>query len=133
LPWPAQENLDLRIFHETKSNLEKDQIRLLRGAGVTNIHPGIESLSDPVLKITRKRVRGMQNIQLQKWCQEMGEAWIEVSSWDLPRRALGGVPENGERVPRLTHLHPPSGASRIRNHHEDVHEARTSARSVAAR
>jgi hypothetical protein len=46
LPWPAQENLDLRIFHETKPNLEKDQIRLLRAAGVTNMHPGIESLSD---------------------------------------------------------------------------------------
>ena len=47
-------------------------MRLLRDAGVTTIQPGIESFSDRVLKLMKKGVTGLQNIQLLKWCKEIG-------------------------------------------------------------
>ena len=36
------------------------------------IQPGIESLSDHVLKLMRKGTTALQNIQLLKWCREYG-------------------------------------------------------------
>src|SRR5436309_2743026 len=55
---------DLRLFCETKANLRKDQVRLLRDAGFVSIQAGVESLSDPILKSIRKGVTAFQNIRL---------------------------------------------------------------------
>jgi radical SAM superfamily enzyme YgiQ (UPF0313 family) len=41
LPQLARNRLKIELFYETKANLKKDQIRLLRDAGVTRIQPGI--------------------------------------------------------------------------------------------
>ena len=56
------------MFYEVKSNLRKEDVRQLREAGVVAIQPGIESLSDEVLRIMRKGVSALQNIQLLKGC-----------------------------------------------------------------
>ncbi len=47
LPELAARKLNVSLFYETKSNLKKDQVRLLRDSGVLTIQPGIESFSDP--------------------------------------------------------------------------------------
>ena len=60
------ENLDL--FYETKSNLSKKQLMMMKQGGVNRIQPGIESISDIVLKLMKKGVSALQNIQLLKWC-----------------------------------------------------------------
>ncbi len=72
LPELAERKLNVSLFYETKSNLKKEQVRLLRDAGVLTIQPGIESFSDKVLKQMKKGVSGLQNIQLLKWCKEIG-------------------------------------------------------------
>ncbi|WP_283137725.1 RiPP maturation radical SAM C-methyltransferase [Rhizohabitans arisaemae] len=114
LPWLAERKLDLQVFYETKANLRKDQIRLLKAAGVDNIQPGIESLSDPVLALMRKGVRGIQNVQLLKWCLELGVK----PEWNLLWGFPGEPPEEYARMaralPLLAHLPPPGGASAIR-------------------
>jgi ribosomal peptide maturation radical SAM protein 1 len=102
------------LFYEVKSNLRKDQVRMLREAGIRRIQPGIESFSDPVLKLMRKGVSALQNIQLLKWCKELGvePAWNLL--WGFP----GEPPEEYERmarlVPLLTHLPPPQSHGTIR-------------------
>ena len=114
LPELARRNVQVGLFYETKSNLKKEQVRLLRAAGITRIQPGIESLSDDVLRRVRKGVSALQNIQLLKWCKETG---LEVA-WNI----LCGVPGEpaaeyermAEIVPLLTHLPPPDSISRIR-------------------
>src|SRR5215212_3244549 len=60
------------LFSEVKANLRKEQVRMMRDGGIRTIQPGIESLSDSVLKLMRKGVSGLQNIQLLKWCKERG-------------------------------------------------------------
>jgi ribosomal peptide maturation radical SAM protein 1 len=72
LPRIADENLELELFYEVKANLTREHVRLLAAAGVRNIQPGIESLSDDVLALMRKGTTALQNVQLLKWCREYG-------------------------------------------------------------
>lgn len=46
LPAVAREGRSWEIFYEVKANLNRQQVALLRAAGVSRIQPGVESLSD---------------------------------------------------------------------------------------
>ncbi|MBT0769062.1 RiPP maturation radical SAM C-methyltransferase [Kineosporia sp. J2-2] len=114
LPELARRQLKLGLFYETKANLTKDQVREMLAAGVTAIQPGIESFSTPVLRIMRKGTTAMQNIQLLKWCRELG---MKVY-WNLLYGFPGEDPEDYREmaavVAQLTHLDPPQGLGSIR-------------------
>ena len=66
----AQRHVDLDVFMETKSNLNKRQIQTLAQGGVKCMQPGIESLSQSQLKEMDKGVSPLQNIQCLKWMKE---------------------------------------------------------------
>ena len=114
IPELARRNIDLGLFYETKSNLRKEQIRMLRDAGIRGIQPGIESLDDSVLKLMRKGVSALQNIQLLKWCKELGV----TPQWNVLVGFAGEKPEAYEQMarfmPLLTHLQPPGFFATIR-------------------
>jgi ribosomal peptide maturation radical SAM protein 1 len=114
LPELAARPPGVALFYEVKANLKKEQLRMLRDAGIRTVQPGIESFSDPVLKLMRKGVSALQNMQLLKWCKELGIA----PSWNLLWGFPGEPPEEYERmatlVPLLTHLPPPGSDARIR-------------------
>ena len=114
LPALAARRPVTRLFYEVKSNLSKPQLRMLREAGIESIQPGIESLSDPVLKLMRKGVSGLQNIQLLKWCKELGitPGWNLL--WGFPGEPEGEYARMASLVPLLTHLPPPSSHGMIR-------------------
>ncbi|GCE14654.1 RiPP maturation radical SAM C-methyltransferase [Tengunoibacter tsumagoiensis] len=105
---------NLRLYYEVKANLRKEQVKSLREAGILMIQPGIESLSNHVLDLMRKGVKGLQNIQLLKWCKEYE---VDVT-WNLLCGFPGEDPAEyrhmGEILPLLTHLRPPSGIAPIR-------------------
>jgi len=102
------------LFYETKSNLKKEQVRLLRDAGVTMIQPGIESFSDEVLRLMKKGVSGLQNIQLLKWCKEIGVEPL----WNFLLGFPGETPDEYARMAavmaRVCHLPGPTGVTAIR-------------------
>jgi ribosomal peptide maturation radical SAM protein 1 len=114
LPEIARRKLDFGLFIETKSNLKKDQVRLMREAGVRMFQPGIESFSDDVLQIMRKGVKALHNVQLLKWCAELGVEPYWNVLWGFP----GEPPEEYARmarlVPLLTHFTPPNGVYPLR-------------------
>jgi len=114
LPALAGRRPDAELFYEVKANLKKDQLRKLREAGIRAIQPGIESLSDPVLKLMRKGVSALQNVQFLKWCKELGIAPDWNILWGFP----GEPPEEYARmaglVPLLSHLRPPVQFGTIR-------------------
>ncbi|HXB54650.1 MAG TPA: RiPP maturation radical SAM C-methyltransferase [Vicinamibacteria bacterium] len=114
LPALAERRLGVDLFYETKSNLKKDQVRLLRQAGVRRIQPGIESFSDSVLKIMRKGVTGLQNIQLLKWCKEVGVEPHWNIIWGFPGEDPAEYARMARLVPKLAHLAPPIGFSDLR-------------------
>jgi ribosomal peptide maturation radical SAM protein 1 len=114
LPRVAVMGLKVELFYETKANLTKEQLRVLRAAGVTSIQPGVESFSTPVLKLMRKGTTAVQNIQLLKWCAELGIA----AYWNLLYGFPGERPEEyrqmADLMDALTHLEPPTGMGRVR-------------------
>ncbi len=102
------------IFYETKANLRKEQVRALHDAGIRLIQPGIESLSDAVLKLMRKGVSALQNIQLLKWCKELGVEARWNILWGFPGEPAESYERMTKIAPLLTHLEPPRYFSTIR-------------------
>lgn len=109
LPTLAERAWDLRMQYEIKANLKKPQIELMRRAGIAHVQPGIESLSNNILKLMRKGVTGPRNVQSLRDCEE---ANLTVS-WNY----LVGFPGESdsdyqtiiEQIPNLFHLQPPRG------------------------
>ena len=112
-PVLAETETGYEIFYEVKANLSRDQLRLMAKAGVTSIQPGIESLSSNVLRLMRKGVRAVQNVNLLRWSQYYG---IRVSwnlLWGFPGETEQDYAEQAAVIPDLFHLPPPAAASRI--------------------
>jgi len=114
LPALAEAKLPVELFYETKSNLSKAHIRGLRDAGIRKIQPGIESLSDPILKLMRKGVSALQNVQLLKWCKELGVHPYWNLLWGFPGEPAEEYMRMAKLVPYLEHLPPPVGISGLR-------------------
>lgn len=114
LPALAERRLGVELYYETKANLKKEQVRVLRAAGIRTLQPGIESLSDSVLKLMRKGVSALQNIQLLKWCKELGITPYWNLLWGFPGEPAEEYARMAKLVPLLTHLHPPKGFGGIR-------------------
>jgi len=114
LPELARRQPGLELFYEVKANLRKDQLQLLRDAGVLHIQPGIESLSSRVLEIMNKGVKGLQNIQLLKWCKELGITPHWSIIWGFPGEPPEEYARMAELIPLLSHLTPPIMAGTIR-------------------
>lgn len=114
LPLLAKRPLRRHIFYETKANLSRSQVRLLALAGVSNIQPGIESLSDHVLELMRKGTTALRNIQLLKWCKEYR---VNVD-WNILYGFPGETDEDYtamlDFLPDIRHLQGPSGSGPIR-------------------
>jgi ribosomal peptide maturation radical SAM protein 1 len=106
--------LDVELFYEVKSNLRQPQVAMLHAGGVRAIQPGIESFSNEVLRRMDKGCTGLQNIQLLRWCEEVG---IKVA-WNILAGFPGEDPSEyrkmADLVPLLIHLQPPSSCSPIR-------------------
>jgi ribosomal peptide maturation radical SAM protein 1 len=114
LPRLAVDGPELDLFYEVKANLTREQVRVLGAAGVRNIQPGIESLSDQVLRLMRKGTTALQNVQLLKWCREYGIR----PDWNLLYGFPGEDPEEyAAMIPlirSIRFLEPPGAHGSIR-------------------
>lgn len=113
LPRLKEADYDLNIFYEIKSNLRREQLEMLKDAGVTTVQPGVESLSGKVLKLMDKGVNGCQNVRLLRDTETVG---LDIS-WNYLYGFPGESDEDYEKIieqlPALYHLVPPTGALRI--------------------
>jgi len=114
LPRVAAWDEPVELFYEVKSNLKRSQVALLEQAGVHRIQPGIESLSDNVLKLMRKGTTALRNVQLLKWCRERG---IFVD-WNLLYGFPGETREDYDQtlalLPAIRHLQAPTACAPVR-------------------
>lgn len=107
----AATEIDLDLFYEIKANVSRANVAALRDAGVRRVQPGIESFSDHVLKIMRKGITGLQNVQALKWLQEYGI--------DVDYNMLIGFPGETREdyasaialMRAIPHLPPPNGSA----------------------
>ena len=114
LPALARARRSVQLFYEVKSNLSRAQVKTLHEAGVIRIQPGIESLSDHVLKLMRKGTTGLRNIQLLKWAQEFNV----IVEWNILYGFPGETPEDYRQMldllPAISFLRPPCAMGPIR-------------------
>lgn len=107
MPKLIEADIDLSIFYEVKASLSKKEVRLLSAAGIKTIQPGIESLSTEVLRIMRKGMTAIQNIQLLKWCFDFNI----IPLWNILYGFPGETAEQYRDYPNIIrmimHLHPP--------------------------
>ncbi len=114
VPALAESNLDLRLFYEIKSNLNKQQLTLLKEANIVDLQPGIESLNTHVLDLMKKGVKSIQNVQLLKWCKEFGIKPIWNLIWGFPGETNEDYDKTTELVAKISHLAPPNSISKLR-------------------
>ncbi len=108
------EGVKVQLFYETKANLKKSQLFMLKKLGSNSFQPGIESLNSHVLTLMDKGVRGIQNVQLLRWSKEM--------EFDVSWNIICGFPyethEDYQQITRwiraITHLQPPLVVTRFR-------------------
>lgn len=114
LPALKEKNAGYNLFYEIKSNLRPEQVKLLKDAGVWAVQPGVESLSSAVLKLMKKGVTAIQNIQLLKSCREhkVEAAWNLL--YGFPGETQQHYDELAATIPALYHLRPPGAVSPIR-------------------
>ncbi|MFZ5826073.1 MAG: RiPP maturation radical SAM C-methyltransferase [Bacillota bacterium] len=114
LPALKEMGLELNMFYETKANLTREQVQLFADAGMNAVQPGIESLSTSILRLMKKGVSALQNIQVLKWCREYGVK----PYWNYLYGFPGEEPAEYERLvnmlPALSHLDAPYGCGQLR-------------------
>ena len=114
LPRWAEEGNGTAKFFEVKANLKREQVALLKRAGILHVQSGIESLSDRTLELMDKGVSAAQNIALLRWCRELGVH----AQWNLlfgfPGEDLDDYPRIHELLQKLAHLGAPEVCSLIR-------------------
>jgi ribosomal peptide maturation radical SAM protein 1 len=113
---------DLNIFYELKANVRREQVRLLRDAGVNRIQPGLESLSTPILELMRKGVTALQNVRLLKWGAEYGLRVYWNVIYGFPGEPADEYARMAALVPSLVHLQPPSLCRLVINRFSPYHE-----------
>ncbi|MFJ1767534.1 RiPP maturation radical SAM C-methyltransferase [Amycolatopsis sp. NPDC088138] len=104
---------DYRIFYEVKANLTRAQLKVLAGAGVDRLQPGLESLSSEVLRLMDKGVRAAQNVNLLRWAGYYGISVGWNILWGFPGETADAYTAQAAVVPDLVHLQPPAGADRV--------------------
>ncbi|HEX5543610.1 MAG TPA: RiPP maturation radical SAM C-methyltransferase [Micromonospora sp.] len=109
----ADRRWDIHMFFEVKANLTREQLAVLRRAGILTIQPGIESLSTHVLKLMRKGSTKLLNIRLLKWARYHGIRVVWNLLTGFPGETDEDYHEQVELIPLLHHLHPPDGCSRL--------------------
>lgn len=114
LPMLAAEQAGTTFFYEIKANLSADQVALLAAAGVTMVQPGIESLSDHVLKLMGKGTSALQNVALLKWCREHGVRPEWNVLYGFPGETVGDYTEMAALIDDIWFLEPPSGCGPVR-------------------
>ena len=114
LPLWAARGEGTERFFEIKSNLTRDQLALMRRAGVATVQAGIESLSDETLRVMGKGVSGAQNVALLRWCSELGIDPLWNIIYAFPKERLADYASMLAILRQIVHLPPPDAAAPIR-------------------
>jgi len=108
-----QSRFDYRLFWEVKANLSPQQLKTMADAGITEVQPGIESLSTHVLGLMRKGITMLKNVRFLKWA-----GYFDISAiWNLLTGFPGETDDDYHRqrklIPLLKHLQPPVNGLQI--------------------
>lgn len=104
---------DIQLFYEIKANVKRSDVAKLASARVRNVQPGVESFSDHVLKLMRKGVSALQNVQLLKLLTEYSINPIYNILVGFPDEVDDDYADMIHVIEAIRHLPPPSGLASI--------------------
>lgn len=112
------------LFYEVKANLKYEQLELMCRAGMTQIQPGIESLSTNVLKLMRKGISGIQNLVLLRNCTSLNLYALWNILYGFPGEQVSDYASFPVLFPKIEHFRPPGYCvpivvDRFSPHHKD--------------
>jgi ribosomal peptide maturation radical SAM protein 1 len=107
LPKIAHELPGLTIKYEMKPNLTLEEISCLKSAGVTEIQPGIESLSPALLRQMRKPFTVRGNLETLRYARSVGIDLKWVLLFGFPRDDNDEYEEMLHTISLIRHLQPP--------------------------
>lgn len=114
VPMLRDDDRDFLMHYEVKANLSASAIALLAAAGVRKIQPGIESFDTDILRLMRKGVSAIQNIQTLKLCAEAGIFVDWCFLYGFPGEDPGAYDRMAALIRQLHHLQPPGSVSPVR-------------------
>ncbi len=104
---------DYELFYEIKANLTRDKICNLYNLGVRHVQPGIESLSTHVLKLMRKGINRIQNVNALRWMNYYGLEVLWNIIYGFPGETESDYERQRQIIAQIFHLVPPTGVGRI--------------------
>lgn len=107
LPTLVEDDAGYELFYELEANLTRDQVELLRRAGVRRAQAGVESLSSHVLGLMDKGVTGIQNINLLRWARHYGVSLLWNMLYAIPGETAQDYRRLDATIPHPLHLQPP--------------------------
>jgi ribosomal peptide maturation radical SAM protein 1 len=104
---------DYFVHYEIKANLKRPHIEAMRQAGVRKVQPGIEALDTDILKLMKKGISALQNVQTLKWLTEgdFAVSWFILTGF--PGETLESYHKTLALVQRITHLTPPGNLAPV--------------------
>lgn len=100
-------DFDIECFYETRADLDKAEIELMRDAGVMKVQPGIESFSTELLKVMRKGTSRIRHVQFLRWAKEYGIHLSYNILAGFPGEQAEWYHEMAQFLPHIRHLQPP--------------------------
>ena len=116
LPGLDASGSDYSLGLQVRPNLRRGGVAALKRGGVTFIQAGIESLSDHVLKLMRKGVTYLDNVQMLKWCREYGIETHYFILYGFPGETEEDYDRMADLVPLIAHLQPPARMQYVEIH-----------------
>jgi ribosomal peptide maturation radical SAM protein 1 len=102
-----------RFFFFMKANMTRDQIRTMARGGLRCALPGIESVNTHLLKLMRKGVTKLQNVNLLRWLAyyNIGTFWFVLTGF--PGEQPEDYADQLDTLRLITHTPPPTAANRL--------------------
>lgn len=97
------------FFFEVKANFDAPTLDTFADSNISQIQPGIESLSTPVLKLMKKGTTGPANIYTLRLAQERGLRVHWSILYGFEGETLDHYLHQVELIRRIRHLRPPLG------------------------
>ena len=114
LPQLADLDLDLTLFFEIRSGMSRQQLLLLRDAGVNSVQIGIESFCAATLKGMKKGTTVLKNLRTLKWCHELGMSVSWIYLYGFPEDNIDTLNSQAALVKNIHHLAPPVAVTPVR-------------------
>jgi ribosomal peptide maturation radical SAM protein 1 len=109
----AEGQYDYDLFYEIKANLARDKIRRMHNSGIRRVQPGIESLSSHVLKLMKKGITAIQNVNALRWMNFYGLEVLWNILYGFPGETEADYDRQLQIVRLICHLAPPNYVGRI--------------------